>query len=275
MLNLILTTDKLQLVTDSAATVDVHASGAEVSDSTFATNGLYKQNTAISSATTTDIVASPASGKIRNIKTLHIRNKSTSQGVTVTVLFNANATTYELFKVLLNTGDQLEYVEGIGFFVVLGAASKLNVVKYVTADSVHATAATFADITGLTQDLKSGKNYIVEAHLFHTSNATTTGAQFGYNIGAAPTLAIFGNYSGVTNSVTGGAMALGTATARDTAITAQTTGSQPGVTHTIVGGYLKPSADGTFALRATSEVSVASGLTVKQGSWMLIRETDN
>src|SRR5882724_12407579 len=57
MLLLVATTDKLQLTTDSTATVDVHASGAEVNDSTFATNGLFKQNTAISSATTTDIVA--------------------------------------------------------------------------------------------------------------------------------------------------------------------------------------------------------------------------
>jgi hypothetical protein len=273
MLLLTATTDKFQLITSSAATVDVHASWMDLSGTTV-TPG--RTNTAISSATTTDIVAAPAASTTRNLKSLMIRNKSTTTACDVTVVFDQNGTDYELHKVNLATGDLLEYVEGVGFFEISSTA-KLNVVKYVTTDSVHATAVTFADITGLTQAMLSGKNYVVEAHLFHINNATTTGSNFAFNIGAAPTLALFGNWSGVTNVATGASapmFSLGTVTARDTAITAQTTGTAT-ITHTIIGGYIKPSADGTFAMRGASEISVAAGMTVKAGSWMLVRETDN
>lgn len=273
MLFLAATTDKLQLTTSTAATIDVQGNYIDANSTTGAFTGGGKQNTAISSATTTDVLAAPASATLRTLKQMTIRNKDTALSCDVTAVYNQNSTTFEVHKVTLGTGDTLEYIEGVGFFTLTSTA-KLNTLLRVTGDVTFATAATFADITGLTVALKSGKTYAVVAHLFHISNATTTGAQFGYNIGAAPTVSIMGNYSGVTNSVTAGAMSLGTATARDTALTAQTTGSSAN-TYTIIGGYVQPSADGTFALRATSEVTVASGLIVKAGSWLNVRETDN
>lgn len=264
------TNDKLQVVTDAAVTVDVHASFMDYASGTV-TPG--KQNTAITTATTTDVVAAPGASTYRNVKTLHIRNKHASTSVVVTVQYDDNGTDYELHKTTLLAGECLEYIEGVGFFL-LKTTTKLDVWKRVTTNSVHATAATFADITDLTQALLSGKKYAVQATLFHTNNAATTGSQFGYNIGAAPTSAQFGNYSAVTNSVTAGVMSTGVVTARDTAITAQTTG-QTASGITLIGGFIQPSADGTFALRATSEVTVANGLTVLAGSWMHIRELDN
>ena len=75
----------------------------------------------------------------------------------------------------------------------------------------------------------------------------------------------------VTGSVTAGVMSTGAAAARDTAATAQTTGSAA-ITLGILSGFIQPSADGTFAIRATSEVTVASGLIVKKGSWLRIWE---
>jgi hypothetical protein len=273
MIYLSLTTDKIQLVTSSAATVDVNCNFVEAVKATGATADIGKQNTAISSATTTDILAVPGASNARTLKQMTVRNKDATLSIDVTVLYNANATTYELHKVTLGTGDSLIYIEGVGFFT-LAPAAKLDSFLRMPNDTTHATAATWADLTGLAVALKSGKNYVYEAHLFHINNATTTGSQFGYNIGAAPTIAIVGNHSGVTNAVVTGVISLGTATARDTAITAQTTGST-GITHTIIGGHIQPSADGTFALRGTSEVTVASGMIVKAGSWLHMRETDN
>ncbi len=123
----------------------------------------------------------------------------------------------------------------------------------------------------MTCPMLSGKKYAVEAHIFTTNATTTVGSQIGYNIGAAPTAALFGEVGIVTNGVTGAVFGAGTATARDTAIIAMTTG-QTATGYNVIAGFVQPSADGTFALRATSEVTTASGLVVKAGSWMAVRQ---
>ncbi len=268
MIYLPLTTDKLQLVTSSAAAVDVNCNFVDAAASTLVPSGAGKQNTAISSVTTTDVLASPAASTTRTLKQMTARNKDATLSCDVTLLFNANGTTYELHKVTLLPGEALIYIEGVGFFT-LKASAVLDRVLYVASDVSNSTTS-FADVTGLTAALLSGKRYIINAALFHLSAATGTGANFSYNIGAAPTVSQFANISGVTNSVTAGAISLGSATARDTAITAQTTGSA-NVTMTALAGLIQPSADGTFAIRFSSEVA-ASAVTVKAGSWCEIRE---
>jgi hypothetical protein len=115
MILLTATTDKIQIVTDAAVTVDVHVSAVDLSGTTVTP---LRQNTAISTATTTDVLAAPASSTQRNLKTLNARNRSTSASVGVLVQFNQNATIYELFAATLRPGETLEYVEGVGFFVV-------------------------------------------------------------------------------------------------------------------------------------------------------------
>ena len=110
MLNLALTTDKLSLITGQAKTIDVHASYVDDVSDTF-TPG--KQNTAISTATTTDIVAAPASG-VRNVKFISIRNKDAAS-CDVTVQYNANGTLYELMKCTLATMEELTCREGVWF----------------------------------------------------------------------------------------------------------------------------------------------------------------
>lgn len=104
-------TDKLQLVTDAAVNVDVHASFVDQSGTTI-TPG--RQNTAISTATTTDVVAAPGGSVIRNIKLLTIRNKDTGASVNVTVRHNSG-TTVDLEKATVGPDATLLYVEGQGF----------------------------------------------------------------------------------------------------------------------------------------------------------------
>src|SRR5262247_737501 len=111
------TNDKLQLVTSAAATVDVVCSYAEYSTS-FALNGLGKQLTAITTATTTDILAAPGASTIRNLKQMTVRNKDASVSVDVTLVFDDNGTDYEIHKATLAPGYMLEFVEGVGFFVI-------------------------------------------------------------------------------------------------------------------------------------------------------------
>lgn len=270
MLLLAATTDKLQLTTDSAATVDVVASWMDYNGTTV-TPGATP--TAISSATTTDIVAAPAASTTRNVKTLHIRNKHATLAVMVTLVFDRSATDYELHKVGLNAGDALEYVEGIGFFT-LAAAAKLDAKLVVSADVINSTTS-FADITGLTAPVKSGKTYNFLAHLFHISNATTTGAQFGIN---GPTMGgmRISEIDVILGSATAATMGanVGDVISLDTAAIVETTGAAT-VVMAGLSGWFNPTANGTFAVRLKSEVAVASGLTVKAGSWCRVWEADN
>jgi hypothetical protein len=129
MLLLTATTDKIQVITDAAATVDVHGSFMDMSNAdppVVKGSSSGRTNTAITTATTTDVVAAPASSTVRNVKTLHVRNKDTAITTNVTVQFNQNGTLFQLYKALLIPGAQLEYVEGIGFFVVNPTAQYLS-----------------------------------------------------------------------------------------------------------------------------------------------------
>jgi len=268
MLILSLTTDKVSVISSTTATLDVVATYVDRVTSTGVVGAANRQLTAISTATTTDIVAVPGADTTRNVQSITIRNKSAASDNDVTVQINANGTLYELHKVTLLAGETLVYLDNFGFNKVQDS-SRNERVKVMTADSVHATTATFADITGLTVPLKAGVLYAVFACLHHINDATTTGSQFGYNIGAAPTDARFSTIDTVTGSTTASVHSAGSIIARDTAITAQTTGSVA-VTLAIIAGFIIPSADGTFALRATSEVTVAAGLTVKAGSFLRV-----
>ena len=182
MLLLALTTDKIDLVTDAAATLDVHVSYVDASNTTLVPSGAGKQNTAIATAATTDILSAPGAATVRNVKTINIRNKHASQATACTVRFNANGTAYELFSVTLLAGMVLEFIEGVGWFTVANA--RLDRWLRVSSDYVNATTS-FTDVTGLTCNVESGKTYNFETHLIHAENATTTGPRFGIN---GPTL---------------------------------------------------------------------------------------
>jgi hypothetical protein len=76
--------EHIDLVTSSTANVDVIASWVDLVIATgAATPGLTC--TAISSATTTQIVAAPASGTVRKISEIRIRNKHASSSNTITL----------------------------------------------------------------------------------------------------------------------------------------------------------------------------------------------
>ena len=268
--------DKIQVVTGSAASVKVHASWMD-SASGVITPGRTNPM-AIATATTTDVVAAPAAATARNVKWLSARNDHASASTDVTIQHTDGTTSAPLWKGALAAGESVNFNEGQGWQLLdssgapKAAATKLDLVLRVTADVINATIS-FADITGLTCAVVAGKKYAFEAHLYHISNATTTGAQFGVG-GVAMTEMQIAAISTVTSSATAAAMSTGQATAIDTAAVVQTTGSVT-VAPTILSGYIQPSASGTFAIRGASEVAVAAGLTVKRGSWLRLRECDN
>ncbi len=114
MLLLTSVTDKLQMIA-AAGTIDVHASYVDYDGSTV-TPG--RRNTSLSGAgATTDIVLAPASLSQRNIKVVHIRNKHATTSSAITVQHTDGSTPVELFKCTLLAGEELIYLEGLGFMV--------------------------------------------------------------------------------------------------------------------------------------------------------------
>lgn len=273
MLMLTATTDSIA-VTTSAGTggvydVDIVSVFIDRVTSTGAIGAAQRELENMISAATIDIVEEPAADTTRKVKSINIRNAHATAACDVLVQLDANGTFYELHKATLLAGETLCYLEKVGFFKLCDTTRNERTMVLWSGTSVHSTAATWADITLLQCPMKAGLHYAVLACLHHSNNASTTGSQFGYNIGAAPTNARFSTIDTVTPSATAAVMSAGSITARDTAITAQTTGSTS-VRLSIIAGWIQPSADGTFSMRATSEVTVASGLVVQAGSWLRV-----
>lgn len=130
-------TDHISLTTSSAAAVHAHASWTDLLSGAV-TPG--RTNTSFSSATTTDIVGTPALSTTRNVKTLHIRNTDVI-ACTVTVNYNQNGTIFQLHSVTLNPGDALEYIEGTGFFTISSAQLPWNVGNSNSGGAVVASTA--------------------------------------------------------------------------------------------------------------------------------------
>jgi len=175
------TTDKLQLVTSTAADIDVHVSYMDKNQSTGAISEDRKL-TAIASAATTDIMASPGATTTRNAKTIHARNKHASLACTVTVVYDANGTDYELHKVNLLAGDSLEYIEGIGFFVLASnVGTGTGGVTVVRAASDHTLAsATPTEVTALSLATGTG-TFVFNYYLYYTTSLAATGVRFDMN----------------------------------------------------------------------------------------------
>jgi hypothetical protein len=106
------TTDKLQLITSTAATIKSLWSFTDVDTTTLNPSALDRQEAPISSAATTDIVATPASGKVRNVKDGFVYNADASLSDDVTLQLNVATTLYPIFKCTLLPGESLVFWEG-------------------------------------------------------------------------------------------------------------------------------------------------------------------
>lgn len=107
MLLLTSTSDLVRVVTSAVCDIEVHASYVDNNAGTI-TPG--RTNTAISTATTTTVVASPGSGVQRNVKALQITNNAATS-VFVEVLHTDGTTPIELIGVTLLGGENLGFRE--------------------------------------------------------------------------------------------------------------------------------------------------------------------
>jgi hypothetical protein len=105
LINLTSTSDVIRVVTSAAAQIECHASWADFNGTAVS---LGRQNTAaITTATTTTVVAAPGSGVQRNVKHLNITNDHASLPCTITVEHFDGTTASELVAVTLLSGENM------------------------------------------------------------------------------------------------------------------------------------------------------------------------
>ena len=118
MIQLTSASDRVQIVTGTAVPVDVYASFLDHASGVI-TGG--RKNTAITLATTTDVVLGVV--EQRRVKTLHVRNRDGAASVLVTAQHTDGTTLVVLESVTLLAGEALVYLDGIGFRVLLATGA--------------------------------------------------------------------------------------------------------------------------------------------------------
>jgi hypothetical protein len=212
--------DLVQLVTSAAVTVDVHASWVDW-NGTAATPD--RTNTAITTATTTTVVGSPASSVQRTVKLLTVKNKHASSSVGVTLQHTDGTTAVQMPKVTLLAGEMLVLNEVGTLFVydVNGAVkagvtpvdprtndfrlSGVSATPVMTSDS---TSIYLAQFKGNRIALSDGANWQLLTPASEQSLAVTGRTTdlpfdiFCYNNGGTPTLE-FTDWTNATTRATG------------------------------------------------------------------------
>jgi len=197
------TADKIQVVTGSAVNLDVVASWVDLT-SAGAWDSAGRQVTAITTAATTDVLAGPASGKFRNLKTMTARNKSAGSS-DVTVLMDVAGTDYELAKVTVPGGATLMYDSALGSFYLIENLSTFSPAVSVADQVVGASTTAYLTSSGIALagvPLKAGTVFVWDVYLIK-SGAATASMTFDLRVGTA----------GTTSDTSRGSLATGTQTA--------------------------------------------------------------
>lgn len=274
MIVLASTSDLLQIVTREAVTVDVQADW--VDGVATATPG--RTNTLISTATTTTVVAAPAGGVYRTIKTVHIRNRSATAAVKVTVVHTDGTTAVEMHACTIKPSGSLDYDERRGWTMrrtsgsvqwqTVGGQRSLTVGELGTAvlaedaQVANATAGRLRDVMDLGIPVLEGERYWVRFQLMFTAAATTTGSRITlYGPGSVTAIRTRTDVSTGTGTRFGFEGQAG----YDLSTTVNSSAATGSNIATIEGFIDVPTCDGIVYLRIGSEVA-ASAITVKAGS---------
>lgn len=279
MLLLTSTSDKIQVITSAVGDVEVHATWVDNASGTI-TPG--RTNTpSITTAATTDVVASPAASTQRNVQSLVIRNAHASVSNTVTVRHTDGTTTVDVFRTTLAPDEVIQFLDGVGFQVLAstgalktsqnqganatgGAQSSAVLAADVTNN--NGTANTMQDVTGLSFPVTSGKKYRFRFEFQYTAAATTTGSRWSIN-GPGGTMRYRSEYSLTTTSTTTNEGL----SAHDSPAASNASSAATGANNGTVEGFYEATANGTVILRFASEVA-SSAIVAKAGSVVYFQE---
>lgn len=275
MLLLPTTTHKLRLVSSSAANLDVDASFMDFTTANppvmqGSTSGT--QQTSISSATTTDIVAAPAASTIRNVKFISIRNRHASLSCDITITRDVSATVTEQKKFTLIAGAEATFTEGIGWYLYTPATASVlfkiltaddaggqNVLTaqpwFPTAGGVTVAAATTYFMEGLLVISRAAGTTSHTTGLLFAGTATLTGIQYVAETNVGETEALLPE-SRVTSRV-----------ATNTAVTAASTTASEQKQIKVL-GIVRVNATGTFIPQFIYSAAPGGTPTIKANSFI-------
>jgi hypothetical protein len=276
MLLLASTSDKIRLTTGSAGDIEVHASWVDNAAGVI-TPG--RTNVNPTTATTTDIVASPAASTIRNVKTLNIRNVHASNSNTITAIHTDGTTPIELFKCALAAQELLTYVEGIGWDIYAAdgthkAQSGRLIFKAITADDAGGqnvlTAQPWFPTQG-TVNVEAATTYFFEGILRTTRAAGAVSHTTGLLFGGTATLTsidyLAQTRTGDVNTAPGaGDVYLAVNVATNTQVKAASTSTTEDFM-TKLDGVLRVNAAGTFIPQFIYSAAPGGAPTIKRGSF--------
>ncbi len=174
-------TDSLQLITSAAQNTDVLVHWFDFNTSTKVLSG-SRTRTNITTATTTTILAAPASGVERTVKVLSIRNRGASAN-TVTLVFNDGTNTTQPIKVTLQVDDSLHF--NFNVWQVLDSSGQVKqVVTTIAAPHTH-TLSDISDVTITNTNLNTlddGANTTLHFHDSDRNRTNHTGTQLSTTI---------------------------------------------------------------------------------------------
>lgn len=117
MLLLTSASDQLQIVSSTAANLEVHATWVDtITSSGVITPG--RLNTKIAAAATTSVAGSPPASTQRNVKSLHVRNKHATLSNALKIRHSDGTNVAQIFGTTLGPGSAIEYTDQGGFLTI-------------------------------------------------------------------------------------------------------------------------------------------------------------
>jgi hypothetical protein len=279
MITLSSTTDKIQIILDSAVTTNQLQCYSVYRDTTTTSISPLNNQTITNGVTAVDLVSSPASSTQRLVEYISVYNSDT-QPSSVTIRFSDNGTYYTLFKARIQQGDKLEYSDKDGFKTVTksGSVRKNQAIlahpvnssqsaallpNDVVASSVVANGNNNSQAVPFGFPVTSGSTYYFRIAGFFNSSATTNGARFNLTV---PSIGANVGYYYWT-SLTSGTWTTGYAVTNPTTpTTIGTTSPSTSGNVFIIDGFVSAGADGFVGISVASDEVSPSSITFKGGN---------
>lgn len=290
-MQLVGTTDKIELSRSSTANVDVVAEYVDatgVSPPVVQGDTTGTQLSTFNTAATGEIVAAAASGELRRINEITITNRHATLSVDVSVIHDRSGTDYRIIgPVTLRPGESLHYIKGMGWLPIYTPLNPAIRTVVLTADKSE-TSVTPSEATGLSITTGVGK-YVFQHKLIVTAatagtgpprfsiNHTGTLTEINYWVYSvsATTTASDGLIDGDVSLATGGLINVNAARTKSTAGLAPFT-SHDATTQImyIIDGIFVCSVDGDLELWHGSETAAVASVIKAGSSLVLIRTGD-
>jgi hypothetical protein len=187
------TTDSIQVLLSATVAANQLQCYAAFRDTTSSAITPSSRVVFTNNTTAVDLVQSPGSSTQRIVDFLSIQNTDTATQE-VTVRFNDNGVTYILFKILLNTGEKIEYHDGKGFKVINSAGGITGIAEpgsnisnvgfktiYLPTDLILTSSRALLSsdvVPGLEFPVVQDKIYLFKFFILYDVDATTTGVRF-------------------------------------------------------------------------------------------------